>query len=216
MSTGFDNTNPTMPRAAEAQPKAAPVAPAAEMSIQDFNRQIRKAGPVAAAGATACGGGGGTGEGASDVDRNKLEAQLMRAEMRGDNEKVSALKAQLASIVTGGGAVVGGGNGGNGEGIGARGGGGALAGGANAGDNVVELQKFDVHGRPLSLSFVSDLSDRQKATRDYEVIRMHQHVLFRVIVHFLSGCTGHLTGRLNCLRVKDRAAKKSGFGEGRA
>ena len=213
MSTGFDNTNPTMPRAAEAQPKAAPVAPAAEMSIQDFNRQIRKAGPVAAAAATACGGGGGTGEGASDVDRNKLEAQLMRAEMRGDNEKVSALKAQLASIVTGGGAVVGGGNG---EGMGARGGGGALAGGANAGDNVVELQKFDVHGRPLSLSFVSDLSDRQKATRDYEVIRMHQHVLFRVIVHFLSGCTGHLTGRLNCLRVKDRAAKKSGFGEGRA
>ena len=100
MSTGFDNTNPTMPRAAEAQPKAAPVAPAAEMSIQDFNRQIRKAGPVAAAAATACGGGGGAGEGASDVDRNKLEAQLMRAEMRGDNEKVSALKAQLASIVT--------------------------------------------------------------------------------------------------------------------
>ena len=182
MSTGFDNSNPTMPRAAE----AAPIAPAAEITIQDFNRQIRKAGPVAAAAATACGGGGGAGEGASDVDRNKLEAQLMRAEMRGDHEKVSALKAQLASIVTGGSAVIGAGNGGNGAGIGARGGGGAVAAGTDAGDNVVELQKFDVHGRPLSLSFVSDLSDRQKATRDYEVVRRHQHVFFRVIARVLS------------------------------
>ena len=41
------------------------------------------------------GAGAGAGEGAMagvGVDRNKLEAQLMRAEMRGDADKVASIK----------------------------------------------------------------------------------------------------------------------------